>query len=147
MRTIYELDARAIWTGNAREITDRQGRPQGWIQSEEAPQITGTQVAQWQDGWTVLDEYPQPPPAPVIIPQVVTMAQARKALILGGISIASVDTAIDGIEDATERQLAEVDWDKSGTVRRDSPLVTSLGPILDLTGEQIDDLFVLAGTL
>lgn len=147
MRTIYELDVRGIWTGNARDITDKQGRPQGWIQSEEAPQITGTQVAQWQNGWAVLDEYPQPPPAPVIIPAVVTMAQARKALILGGISIASVNTAIDGIVDATERELAQTDWEYSATVRRDSALVTSLGPILDLTDEQIDDLFLLADTL
>jgi hypothetical protein len=147
MRTIYELDVRGIWTGNARDITDKQGRPQGWVQSEVAPQITGAQVAQWQNGWTVLDEYPPLPPAPVIIPAVVTMAQARKALILGGISIASVNTAIDGIVDATERELAQTDWEYSAAVRRDSALVTSLGPILDLTDEQIDDLFVLADTL
>lgn len=141
MRTIYELDANRIFTGNSREITDKQGRPRNWIHSEVAPPAG---IAQWQDGWTVLDEYP---PAPVIIPSVVTMAQARKALILGGISIASVNTAIDGINDATERELAQTDWEYSATVRRDSALVTSLGPILDLTDEQIDDLFLLADTL
>lgn len=81
------------------------------------------------------------------IPQVVSMAQARKALIMGGTSIASVDAAIAGIEDDTERELAQTDWEYSATVRRDSPLVTSLGPILGLTGAQVDELFVVAGTL
>lgn len=81
------------------------------------------------------------------IPQVVTIAQARKALIMGGVSIAQVDATINAIEDATERELAQTDWEYSATVRRDSPLVVTLGPLLDLSESQIDDLFVLADTL
>lgn len=81
------------------------------------------------------------------IPTVVTMAQARKALILGGVSITAVNEAIADIPDPTERQLAETDWEYSTTVRRQSPLITSLAPALGLTEAEIDDLFVLAATL
>ena len=88
-----------------------------------------------------------PPPPPPVIPSVVTMAQARKALILGGVSITAVNAAIAAIVDPVERQLAETDWEYSTTVRRDSALVASLAPALGLTDEQIDELFVLAATL
>ncbi len=80
-------------------------------------------------------------------PDVVTMAQARKALILSGVSITAVNAAIAAIPDATQRQLAETDWEYATTMRRQSPLVTSLAPVLGLTDEEIDDLFVLAATL
>ena len=81
------------------------------------------------------------------VPQSVTMAQARKALILGGVSITAVTAALADIPDETERQLAETDWEYSTTVRRDSPLVASLAPLLGLTSEQIDALFVAAARM
>jgi hypothetical protein len=82
-----------------------------------------------------------------VVPQVVTMAQARKAMILSGVSIANVDAAIDGIADAQEKALAQTDWEYSTTVRRDSDLVISLAPALNLTTEQVDAMFVLAHTI
>jgi len=80
-------------------------------------------------------------------PEVVSMAQARKALILSGISIASVDAAISSISDDQERELTQTDWEYSTSVRRESPLIASLSPALSLTSEQVDDLFILADTL
>ena len=81
------------------------------------------------------------------VPQSVTMAQARKALILAGVSIASVDTAIASIPDATQRALAETDWEYAGTVQRDSLLVASLGAALGLTIEGVENLFIQAAAL
>lgn len=98
-------------------------------------------------GWLWDGENLTAPVQPVAIPQSVTMPQARKALIMSGVSIAQVDATINAIEDATERELAETDWEYSATVRRDSPLVITLGPLLELTESQIDDLFILAETL
>ena len=83
----------------------------------------------------------------VVIPEFVSMAQARKALVLGGVSMASVASAIASIVDDTERELAEIDWEYSTTVRRVSPLVESLGPSLGLTDAQIDALFVAASSM
>ena len=88
-----------------------------------------------------------PPESPVVIPAVVTMAQTRKAMILSGVSIAAVNAAIAAIPDATERQLAQTDWEYSTTVRRQSPLVASLAPVLGLTEAEINEMFVLAATL
>ena len=82
-----------------------------------------------------------------VVPEVVTMAQARKAMILSSVSIADVDAAIAGIADPTEKALAKTDWEYSTTVRRDSDLVISLAPALNLTTEQVDAIFVLAHTI
>jgi hypothetical protein len=60
MRTIYELDSERIYTGNSRQIGDREGRKRNWIHTDTPPPEG---VAQWQDeyGWKALPEYPQPP--------------------------------------------------------------------------------------
>ena len=110
---------------------------ENWIQSDSA----GIGDTYENDQFTA----PEPPPA--AIPKSVSMDQARKAMVLGGVSMASVATAISGIEDATQRELAQIDWECSTTVRRTSPLITSLGPSLNLTDAQIDALFIAASSL
>jgi hypothetical protein len=87
------------------------------------------------------------PEPDVVIPSMVTMVQARKAMILSGVSIATVNGAIAGIANAQARELAQTDWEYSATVRRDSGLIASLGAGLNLTNDQIDAMFVLAATL
>jgi hypothetical protein len=99
-------------------------------------------------GWLWDGETLSPPPAPPpVVPDSVTMAQARKSLILSGVSITSVNAAIAAIPDATQRQLAETDWEYSTSVRRDSALMASLAPALGFTDEQIDEMFLLADSL
>lgn len=85
-------------------------------------------------------------PGPMV-PASVPMAAARKALILSGVSLASVDAAIAAIADETERALAATDWEYATEVRRHSPLTQSLGAAIGLTESQIDALFVAAGGL
>jgi hypothetical protein len=58
MRTIYELDSNKIWTGNTKQITEKQGRPKNWIVTDQVPP---NGIARWNNGWDILDEYPQPP--------------------------------------------------------------------------------------
>lgn len=87
------------------------------------------------------------PAIPIVVPQVVTMAQARKALELADVSDVMVNASIDNIADPKQRKLARIDWEYSGTVRRDSPLVAQLGPTLGLAEAQIDQLFVTAAGL
>jgi hypothetical protein len=86
--------------------------------------------------------------APVlVVPPVVTMAQARKAMILSGVTISSVNTAIEAIAGTRSRELAQTDWEYSATVRRDSGLIASLGAGLNLASDDIDAMFILAETL
>ena len=86
-------------------------------------------------------------PTPVIVPQSVSMAQARKALLSVGITAAMVDTAIAGIADNDQRGMAEIDWEFATTVSRSSALVAMLGAELGLTDSEIDTLFIEASKL
>ena len=107
---------------------------ENWVQSDIAA------PGDLYDG----EAFTKPGPA---VPESVSMAAARKALILGGVSLAAVDAAIDSITDSTERDLARTDWEYAATVRRHSPLVDSLGAAIGLTESEIDALFVAAGGL
>jgi hypothetical protein len=83
---------------------------------------------------------------PPVVPQSVTRRQARQALLLRGL-LASVPTAIAAITDDTQRGLATIEWEDSQVFERSRPLVQSIGAALNLTPEQLDDLFVFAATL
>jgi hypothetical protein len=76
---------------------------------------------------------------------VVTMRQARLALLQQGL-LSSVDAAIAGLPEG-EKEAAEIQWEYGSEVERLSPLVVGLMPALGMSEEEIDDLFVLAGTL
>jgi hypothetical protein len=93
-------------------------------------------VAQWQGPLPAAEQIVPPPP------ERVTMAQARKALILRG-HMGAVKAAFAQMQ-GVERELAETEWEYQINVRRDNPLVVSLGRALGL---DIDDLFRFAATL
>lgn len=79
------------------------------------------------------------------IPEVVTMRQARLALLQAGL-LAQVNTAVAGMPGAVG-DTARIEWEFSSTVERNRPLVQSLIGALGLTESQLDDLFRLAATL
>ena len=84
---------------------------------------------------------------PVVVPASVSMKSARKALILAGIPMATINAAFDAIPDETQKELAKVDWEFSSVVRRDSPLVASMASALGLTDAEVDGLFVAASQI
>ena len=85
-------------------------------------------------------------PEPVAyVPQEVSMAQAQEALYDAGL-LDSVDAAIDAMEGELGDK-ARIRWGKSPTVRRDSSWVLALSPILGLTSEKLDELFIAASKL
>lgn len=84
-----------------------------------------------------------PPPAPV--PSVVTMRQARLAL-LGAELLSQVESAIAAIPGAAG-DAARIEWEYALSVERGSPLVASLMAALGLTAEQLDALFTTAAAL
>lgn len=76
-------------------------------------------------------------PAP--IPQSVTARQARLAL-LGAGKLTVVEGALAQIPGA-QGEAARIEWEYATDIRRDSPLIDALAPMLGLTSEQVDDLF------
>lgn len=145
MRTIYELDTMQVWTGNSREITDREGRPVNWVHSDAPPpELTGTQVAKWLGvQWVILDSRPVPPEP---VPTDVSAAAAREALIDAGL-LARVHEVIDDIPDPVVKQKAASWFEFATRIRRASPWVAMLAPALDLDDAALDDLFRAAAVI
>ena len=79
------------------------------------------------------------------IPQVVTMRQARLAL-LGAGKLASVTAAINTLP-SPQKEAAQIEWEYSQTVERNRGFVLLLSAALGLTDAQLDALFVTAAGL
>lgn len=101
------------------------------------PQTAG---AFWRgDAWEIVPAQPVADP----VPQVVSMRQARLALLASGM-LDQVNAAIAAMP-GTEGAAARIEWDYAQEVRRDSPLVLGLAPLLSLDDAQLDSLFRVAG--
>ncbi len=93
------------------------------------------------DHWEIVPgEVPSDP-----VPEVVTMRQARLALLGAGL-LAQVNTAVANIP-GTEGDAARIEWEYAQEVRRDSPLVQSLIPALGMNDASLDALFTAAAAL
>lgn len=85
---------------------------------------------------------PAPIPTPVpIVPQVVTMRQARLALDAAGL-LSSVQAAINAGSNA-----AKITWEYSSEVQRNNGLIPTMAAALGMTETQIDNLFIAAAVL
>ncbi len=82
----------------------------------------------------------------VKVPQTITMRQARLALLNVGL-LDQVNNAISSISDEISRRKAEIDWEYATNVERNWPWVIQLAPILGLTDNQLDNLFIEASKL
>ena len=83
-------------------------------------------------------------PAPVV-PASVPMLNARLALIAAGLS-SVVDEHIAAMPDVAGEE-ARAYWNFALNVRRDHPLVVSLGAVLSKTPAELDQLFIDAAAL
>lgn len=93
------------------------------------------------DHWEIVPgEVPSDP-----VPKVVTMRQARLALLGAGL-LAQVNTAVANMP-GTEGDAARIEWEYAQEVRRDSPLVAGLSAALGLTDEALDNLYKAAAGL
>lgn len=79
------------------------------------------------------------------VPAVVTMRQARLALLGAGL-LSQVDAAIAAMPEP-ERSAAVIFWEYSTTVERSNAFVRQLSAGLQLTSQQVDALFVAAAGL
>ena len=84
--------------------------------------------------------------APVNVIPDVTPRQIRQALVLSQISMIDVENALDSLDEPI-KSLAKIDWEYSTVFQRSSPLVSSVGSLLGWTPEQLDNLWLFAGTL
>jgi hypothetical protein len=112
----------------------------------EPPALSGTEVAQFQGGqWVVLPEYPQPVKPLPQVPSAVTMRQARLALLKVG-KLALINQAIAGLP-SPQKQAAEIEWEYSQEVQRHNGFVSLLAPLLGMSNDDLDALFIMARSL
>jgi hypothetical protein len=86
-----------------------------------------------------------PSPFSTLAPQVVTMRQARLALLAEG-KLNDVETAIESLP-SPQKEAAKIEWEYSTEVRLDSELVKQLAPGLGLDDAALETLFTQAATL
>ena len=92
-------------------------------------------------GYTFTDGVWSPPVIVPPVPEKVSRFQARAALYqMGLLEAAEALTTMAG-------GLTEIAWSDATEFYRDSPSIAGLAPHLNLTEEQIDDLFRLASTI
>jgi hypothetical protein len=96
--------------------------------------------------WVEAGNEPLPPdPIPVVVPQSVSMAQARLALIGAGLFTA-IDAGLKALPEP-QRTTALTAWEYAPNVSRNGALVTTLGGQFGLTEKQLDDLFTAAAAI
>ena len=88
-----------------------------------------------------VDTFIPVPQTPAGYPKFVKMKQARLALLAAG-HLAAVKTAI-----ATMSEAAQIEWEFSETVERDSVLVNAIATLIPLTDTEVDTLFITASTI
>lgn len=81
------------------------------------------------------------------VPTSVSARQIRLWLLRQGISLASVDAAIDAIPDQLQRDSVRVEWDYAPYVERTHPMLIPLAAALGLTEDQVDQAFIEAASI
>lgn len=110
--------------------------PEGWIVMQGQRPDVGF-VAQADGSWVA-------PPPPV--PASCTRRQGLLALLAFGFKRADIEAQIAAIEDETEREEAEIDYE-ANVWERANPRLQQMWALLGGAPEQLDGLFRLAVTL
>ena len=80
-------------------------------------------------------------------PDTCSPRQLRIALIQTGISPSLIDAQIDGISDPVQKEIARAEWEYALEIKKEHPLVGMIAASLNLTEQQVTDIFILAVTL
>lgn len=86
-----------------------------------------------------LEDYSPP------VPQSITRRQARLALLSAGL-LQAVEGAIDGMDEPA-RTAAKIEWEDATEIKRDHALIANLSVELNLSSEQLDELFIAASEI
>ena len=76
-----------------------------------------------------------------------TRRQFRLALVLNGYNLADIETLINSIEDQMQRTIAQIEWQDATDFQRTSPTLLMMAELLQLTSEQVDQLWSYGLTL
>lgn len=139
MITLYLWDELNIFSGTSE--TDPKAAMPARSTPTPPPTLSGEQVAQWSGaGWVVLDSYPDVPAPTLQVPQAVPALEALLALDAAGLAADYEAWANDPARTFAERAFIN----KALTWRRDDPTLQAAAEALELSSEQVDQLFIAA---
>lgn len=115
----------------------RDDVPEGWSPPDGC---TAVPEAELPAGW-------ERAPDDLPVPSSVTARQIRLWLVSHGLGLSAVETAIDAIPDATQRDMVRVEWEYAPYVERSHPMLVPLAAALGLSEAQVDQAFREAATL
>lgn len=97
-------------------------------------------------GWLYANgAFVAPPPAPPLVPAVVSMRQARLALLAAG-HLSKVNAALAALP-SPQKEAAQIEWEYATEVRRESDLVKNIGAAIGLDAAALDALFIAGAKL
>lgn len=102
--------------------------------------LTGTQELELQAAVAAHD------PNKPTVPRAVTPRQIRMALIKAGYTLQNIEDTLNTLPEPQKSE-AKIAWEYSNEFQRNNPLIIAFAPMLNLTPDQIDQLFMLAATL
>ena len=109
---------------------------QGWVALPD-----GAGIGWLYDG----ANFTAPPPAPIPVPAVVSMRQARLALLAAG-HLSKVNAALAALP-SPQKEAAQIEWEYATEVRRESDLVKGIGAAIGLDAAALDALFIAGAKL
>ncbi len=98
------------------------------------------EVEEWIAAGNVPEPYVVPPP---VVPPI-TRRQLRLTLVRQGISLASVEAAIDAMPDGLEKAEAKIEWADASEFERSHPTLLLIVSALGLTEAQVDAMWLKA---
>jgi hypothetical protein len=97
--------------------------------------------------WVAEGNTPEQPPAPApVIPSTVSMRSARLALLEADL-LDAVEAAIAALPPSKASRAVQIDWEKAATVDRNSATTVMLAALLNLSPQQVDQLFISAAAI
>jgi hypothetical protein len=102
----------------------------------------GTSLAEYNDDINGMESnYVAPPPAPIPVPQVITIRQAKLVLLAAGL-LDDVDAAVAQADRATQ-----IEWEYATEVNRQWPTLITLSGLIGLDAGALDELFIAGSQL
>ena len=109
----------------------RADLPDGWAPPDGCTAVPADELP---PGWQLAEDADPVPPT-------ISARQARLWLVRHGVSLTSVDAAVNSIPDAITRESVRVEWEYGTEVDRGSPWLAALGPSLGLDASTLDTAF------
>ena len=94
-------------------------------------ELTAEEIAQWEAIQVEPEE---------IVPEKISSRQLRSQLILQGFNLETIEQALNQLPEPN-RSLAKVDWEYATNFYRNNAMIVAVGQLLNLTNEQIDEIF------